>query len=369
MSKRILVFTTAIEHSTFRKTAEMLSKEGADVHVIGFTRDNYPAADSSLSIESLGKIDHGNYMRRFLLLLKFLLFFRKKAKKFDVIYTFTLDTLLISATSLLFKKKTYVYHIQDIRAVFFGKGLKSKLARFLESVLIRKIDLLVVSSVDYFTGYFKKRYGFPKTNTLVIENKLPKVILEGQQNSDPQSEKITIGYFGVMRCERSWQILKSLAESSPEIFDIFLRGKPMAIPGIEDQIRNIHNITYKGLYKSPDDLVELYNCVDMVWAAYPYSDSYDGNWKYARTIRFYEACAFMKPVIVQEGTPQAKVVQKYNIGIVLDMSDITKATSILKRQINDGRLKEWKENLTKVPINLYVHSNEYHELYQTIQLI
>src|SRR5690606_6222410 len=276
MTRRILFFTTAIEHSTFRKTAERLYNEGADVQIIGFTRDNYPASAISVPTESLGKIGHGNYIKRILLLIRFLRHFRKRGSEFDVIYTFTLDTLLISKISLCFKKKAYVYHIQDIRSVFFGAGIKSKLARFLEKSLIRYIDLLVVSSKDYYTEYFGKKYGFPVEKTIVIENKLIRPYRKSSLNKPKESNKITIGYFGVMRCERSWSILKELAKNSPESFNVYLRGKPMAIPDIVDQISDLDNIDYGGMYKSPDDLSKLYERVDIVWAAYPFSNAKDG---------------------------------------------------------------------------------------------
>lgn len=371
MHSRILIFTTAVGHTTFRKTADMLSKEGAKIHIIGFTRGNYPFNQklSDIEIESLGKLEHGNYLRRIFVLLGFLFRLRRRAQDYDIIYTFTLDTLLISRISLLFKKKTYIYHIQDIRSIFFGNSLKSRLARFLEGKLLRKVSVLVVSSKDYFTGYFAKRYGFPNSRVVVIENKLPRQfdITERDKKLSLANPKITIGYFGVMRCIRSWEILKNFTVNNSDNFYLYLRGKPMAVPDISEQISTLDNIVYDGLYKSPDELVDLYSRVDIVWAAYPYTGVEEGNWKYARTIRFYEACAFQKPVIVQKGTPQAKDVERYNIGLVLDMNDIAAAIKCLKESITPAQISQWKENLAYVPREVYVHGHEYRELLAAIE--
>lgn len=366
MSTRILFFTTALEHTTFRKTARMLAKEATHVHLIGFTRNNFPVCDDELSSESIGTLEHGNYFKRLFILLRSMIFLRKKAKEFNVIYTFTLDTLLISRMAFLFMPKTYIYHIQDIRSIFFGNSLKSRLARLLEGKLLRKVSVLVVSSKDYFTGYFAKRYQFPRSKTVVIENKLPDYLNLSDTKPSFDNTKITIGYFGVMRCFRSWEILKNLALNNPDSFDLYLRGKPMAVPDISEQISTINNIVYDGLYKSPDELEDLYRRVDIVWAAYPYSGPHEGNWKYARTIRFYEACAFQKPVIVQKGTPQAKDVERYNIGLVLDMNDVDEAIKHLKENITPVQINKWRDNVANIPREVYVHGNEYGMLLEAI---
>src|SRR5690554_1166188 len=210
---RILFFTTAIEHTTFRKTAKMLQNEGAVVHVIGFTRNNFPVGTDDISIESLGALSHGNYISRIFRLFKFLFVLRKRAKKFDVIYNFTLDTLIISKIALIFLNKKWVYQIQDIRTIYFGNSISSKIARFLEGFFIKRIDLLVVSSPNYYTDHFKGKYHIKEDKVHVIENKLVRgsISLDSIDNKS-NNDIISIGYFGVMRCKRSWEILKMLAE-------------------------------------------------------------------------------------------------------------------------------------------------------------
>src|SRR5690554_2128060 len=366
---RILFFTTAIEHTTFRKTAKMLQEEGAKVHIIGFTRNNFPQGTDDISIESLGVLSHGNYISRIFRLFKFLFILRKRARDYDVIYNFTLDTLIISKIALLFCDKKWIYQIQDIRSIYFGNSLKSKIARFLEGFFIKRIDLLVVSSYNYYSEHYKKIYNIDSDKVIVIENKLvigsvfPKPI----DNKSDRDNIITIGYFGVMRCKRSWEILKMLAEKHIDRIQLYLRGKPVAMPLIQQEIIDISNINYGGLYKSPDDLNELYNSVDIVWACYPYSrNRKEGNWKLARTIRFYEALAFGKPVIVQQGTPQAEDVINYNIGLVVDMGNIPQTLKQLE-SIKESDLKIWEDNIDKLNPSLYYYTNEYKELLNQIE--
>lgn len=360
MSK-ILFFTTAIEHTTFRKTAKMLQEEGAEVHIIGFTRNNFPKGADNLSVESLGVLSHGNYFSRIFRLFKFLFVLRKRAKDYDVIYNFTLDTLIISKIALFFCDKKWIYQIQDIRSVYFGTSIKSRISRFLESFFIKRIDLLVVSSYNYFSEHYQKLYNIHEDKVYVVENKLLKGSVLPEETTD-KSDKITIGYFGVMRCNRSWEILKGWAKKNTDSVKLYLRGKPTAMPSIKEEIVRIPNICFGGLYKSPDDLNELYNNVDIVWACYPYSkNKEEGNWKLARTIRFYEALAFGKPVIVQKGTPQEEDVLHYNIGLVVDMENVPETIKLLET-VKENQLQIWAENINKLDSSLYYYTNEYESL-------
>lgn len=364
---KILFFTTSLEHTTFRKTALMLQREGAIVHMLGFTRSNFPSGNSNeLSIESLGKLSHGNYLTRVFKLLKFLSILRQQAQDYDVIYNFTLDTLLISKFALLFKRKKWVYQIQDIRAIYFGNSWKNKVARFLEKTLLKRVDLLVVSSLDFYIGHFKKNYNFDEKRVHVVENKLIKGSVNPETELETSSNKISIGYFGVMRCIRSWEILREFAKLHPEKVEVYLRGKPLAVPTLPEQAKGLTNVEYGGFYKSPEDLNELYNRVDIVWACYPYSYQSSGNWQMARTIRFYEACAFGKPVIVQKGTPQAKDVLLHNLGLVIDMANPTECIVQLE-SIDSDKLAFWKENIQKLDDSFFYHNQEYRQLLEQLK--
>lgn len=367
---KILFFTTALEHTTFRKTAMMLQKEGAFVHMLGFNRNNFPHSQKDdISVESLGSLAHGNYLSRMVKLFKFFFILRKKAVDFDVIYNFTLDTLLITYLALIGRgRKKIVYQIQDIRSIYFGNSVRSRVARLLEGRLLKSVDLLVLSSQDFFDGHFKKHYNFDENKIQVIENKLVRGSVEPILNRERKPNKIVIGYFGVMRCLRSWEILRDFAIDNPETIEVYLRGKPDAIPNLNDEIKDLDNVYYGGTYKSPDDLNELYNQVDVVWACYPFSENNVGNWTMARTIRFYEACAFGKPVIVQKGTPQEKDVNLNNIGLVVDMAN-RKACKDLLSTINKSNLNLWTDKVQKLDNDFYYHSNEFKNLLKRVEEI
>lgn len=368
MNLRILFFTTATEHTTFRKTARMFSGEGADVKILGLTRNNFPSGNDSIPTEIVGTISHGNFFQRLLILLKSIAKLRREAKFFDVIYCFGLDTVIVVNIALMFQRHKVVYQVQDIKKQLLGDSLKPFLLRLIERFMLKKVVQLVVSSEDYYNNFFYRYYKFPRERTTVIENKLEKDPLTSKCNNQQSSinqNSIKIGYFGVMRCRRSWEILKNTVGQSNGQFSLYLRGKPKAMPNLDLEIKNIKGIFFRGLYRSPDDLKSIYESVDIVWAAYPFGYGKEGNWQMARTIRFYEACAYARPVLVQKGTPHASFVRKFNIGKVIDMSNVNLAIDQIQ-SISSKDVEVWKSNLLKLDRSFFVHSNEYRLLYQTL---
>lgn len=354
---KLLMFTTSVEHTTFRKTARMLSKEGVKTVLYGFTRKNYPKSKDDLEQIVLGSMEHGSYLKRIYILLTTILPLRKKISEFQILHVFTLDTLIIAKLATIFKKKIIIYQVQDIRKSIAGSGLYAKILRIIEGALLKSVHILVLSSPEYYYKYFKKYYGTQIEKVIVIENKLEFKPVP-TFNDERDSLEITIGYFGVLRCTRSFKILKKIVENSTGNTSLYFRGKPVALSSIEEYIGDNKNIEYGGLYRSPDDLTKIYSNVDIVWAAYPYSNQENGNWTMARTIRFYEACAYNKPVIVQHGTPHAKVVEENKIGLVVDMSDVEKATSDVM-SITSDIIQVWEENLKRLDNNIYLHSDEF----------
>jgi len=143
---------------------------------------------------------------------------------------------------------------------------------------------------------------------------------------------------------------------------IYLRG----LPGIKtqkeyDQLVNTEGVVNEGPYVVPDDLSAMYNSVDMVWACFPYQGKEVGNWCWAKTIRFYESCYFKKPVFVQTGTEDCKTVEKYGIGICLDLEKIEKTVDYIL-SLSDAEISEWKKNINELPEHVFMYSDEHEKL-------
>jgi len=332
--------------------------------MLGYSRNNYPASMDDVPTTVLGVVEHKNYLSRLLTLARDLLTVRKTAVQYDVIHCFGLDALLFSHIALAFKSPVKVYQVQDIRSLVIGTGLKARLLRALESHLLKKVQTLVVSSPAYFEHHFKRYYGFPSERTFILENKLEQKPQINPPQDDSQAEKSTlhIGYFGVLRCPVSISILSELAQNGGGRFKVYLRGKI----AVDNFSGSSENLEFGGPYKAPDDLSGMYSGMDLIWAAYPYGHKREGNWQWARTVRFYESCAYGLPVIVQEGTVDADFVRQHDIGLVVDMADPAAVIAAVQK-IDWPTIKRWKANLAALPSSHFVNQGEHERLLEILE--
>jgi glycosyltransferase involved in cell wall biosynthesis len=269
---------------------------------------------------------------------------------------------------MLFYKKKFVYHIHDIREIFIDNRLINRFARTVEKVLLKRLSILVVSSYAFYENHFLKHYNFPSSNVFLLENKLesdPLLSTSDKLDIPIDNGTIKIGYYGVLRCNRSWDILKTAIALAKGRLVLNARGVHDQINNFTLDVSKSENINYDGSYKGFDDLEEMYQKFDIVWAAYPFGNHKNGNRLWARTVRFYEACAFGRPVIVQANTQQAKDVLKYNIGLVVDMSNIEQAAKQIL-SITPVMINTWKSNLAGLDRSMFIHTDEYTQLYSII---
>jgi succinoglycan biosynthesis protein ExoL len=356
-------------HVRFIKRVENIHKLIDQIQVYAFERKgSYPGKKIEFEMNMLGEITHVSYLKRFVIIVKSLNKIKDAIKKTDVIYTFGLDMLFLGWISkqLSFRKNVkLVYEVGDIREILIGKAPINYLARFFEKILLKYVSILVITSKAFYTEYFKKIQNVKSLEYHVIENKLDTDKMATtylQELVGNDNKEIAIGYFGVLRCMRTLEILKMLAEKGKGKFKIYLRG----LPGIKtqkeyDQLVSTEGVVNEGPYVVPDDLPAMYNSVDMVWACYPYQGKEVGNWCWAKTIRFYESCYFKKPVFVQTGTEDCKTVEQYGIGICLGLDKIEKTVEYLL-SLSYAEISEWKKNMNDLPEYVYMYSDEHERL-------
>ena len=358
------------EHVRFRKRAELLEEEGLAALIMAFERNSYPMPEGSFRYQSLGSLTHRNYLKRILPFVRALGRIRAAARSSQAIYCFGLDMLLLGWLASLGLKRTLIYEVGDIREVLTGEGFKASLFRFLERFLLARTALLVVTSKAFVTGYFYGVQGFSALNYQVVENKLDQNWLKNlhpQEDLEVRHGLLRIGYFGVLRCRRSWEILKKAAAGGAGRLEVYIRGISRVID--LEEVGDQPYMIYGGPYVSPDELPDLYGQVDLVWACYPYQGSKTGNWQWAKTVRFYEACFFNKPMLVQAGTEDSRVVEEYDIGLTVDMNDDPGLVKERLYRISEVDLARWKRNLKNLPGDLYLHRDEHRRLAAQIRTI
>ena len=170
--------------------------------------------------------------------------------------------------------------------------------------------------------------------------------------------KLVIGYFGVIRCERSWSLLKKLVKDSAGRVVLNVYGVPINIPSFERDCNEIENLHYYGSYTSPDDLPMIYSSVDLVWVVGLHGGD---NHYWAKRCRYYEAGFFNKPMIGQLNTMDGKIIEQNALGPVFDFTDDQTVINSIK-SITKDQLEQWTNNIIKMPENSFVYTDEHAKL-------
>ena len=366
---KILFLLPLLSDAYYHKRVKNLCHEGVTCSVIGFERNHYKGKSWPFKVTSLRNIDHGNFIKRIWYLLAAVPTIRKASANIDNIYAFNLDMLFLARISTLFIKDRprFIYDIADIHPALYIQNFQSKLLRRLENILLKKVKVIVVASPNYIDGYFKVYHKNYPGSYHVIENKLNSLEkLTRHKKITPfpaDNTTITIGYFGMIRCEQSLRFLSELLDRSHGSFKLYLRGKFLVNKQIETLITQSEHTEYGGPFINPDDLSEMHNAIDLVWAAQQLGEAHT---KFSRTNRFYQSCYFDVPMITQEATQDDKMLKKYNLGITIQLDEFeTSIKKLLGVTISD--LKKWQKNIKKIPENHFIISDEYHVLIELLK--
>lgn len=347
----------------YNRRIEALARCGAICKVTAFERNYYAGKPLDGGYISLGRVEHGKYFKRIIPLARAFGKVRHEIRNADTVYVFGLDVLLLGwlASRGLRKKPQFVYEVDDVREVLIGQGMVSGLLRWVERWAVRRAALLVVTSEAYITGYYQGVLGVKGLRYQVIENKLDIESVPRTQAPAPDHRRtnfIRIGYFELIRCERSFEALKKIAEQAEGRIEIYIRGIPMNISGLKDAGFIAPWVNYGGSYVSPDDLPEMYSQVDMVWIAHYHAQT---NLLWARAHRFYEACFFGKPMIAQTGTEDGRVVEARNIGLCVDLASIDDCVKTVLG-LTPSAIADWVTNVRRLPRDICTYGDEHAKL-------
>jgi len=347
----------------------MLRQAGFSVKAVAFEREYHTGRMPECPVELLGEIAHGHYLQRILRMVKALPAMRRAFRHIDVIYAFGQDVALLSLIAGIGLGKPVVVEVGDINPLQVAAGLKGRIIRRIDKCVTNAYSLLVATAPRYVDIYYRQWLN-ASVPALVIENKLEASFAEEAVLAEtampligrPLADRpLRIGYFGLLRCDWSWQILEALAVTRPQDVEIVLAGYPMNPGNLPEQVEQHDNMKYLGQYRSPRDLPSLYNSVDLVWACYRPIGPNDWNSRWARPNRFYESCLFKKPIVSRYGCSDSMEVDRYNIGLTIVDEDVKAATDTLCN-IKTEDLVTWTKNISKVPREDYIYTTEAEEL-------
>jgi len=234
---------------------------------------------------------------------------RRQIQGSDVIVARNLDMLIIAAVAqvMIPSRPPLIYECLDIHGLMTDAGIKGRLFRAVERVLLRRCASLIVSSPAFLHAYFQPTQGWTGPSAL-IENKLW-VGAEGPPRPNPgdvvtedPERPLVLGWVGTLRCARSLELLAGAARRLGPRLRIEMHGvvHRHALPDFDAVLAAHPNLHYGGPYDYPDGLARVYETCDLIWSQDLWQWGTNSTWLLPN--RIYEASYFGCPSVAVAGT-------------------------------------------------------------------
>lgn len=353
----LLTLFFVIDHSHSKKRIHAFKKNVENLTIVSYYRND------SISYEnhySLGKIPQNKYLLRFSKIIfdiPRLLKFLSNNPNIDVVYAWNFDIALLFIITKMFTKRQYkfVYEVADIKSILLSNSIWGKILRKFEQFILSNTDYLCVTSEDYISNYFNKYYSY-QSKIHILENKVyPKINYKFKNDEIrelPDKLKWKIGLVGIFRCNTSLHLLTNLAESLPNKVEIILAGKyEQHSEKAFKKLACLDNINIIGEYQYPDDLLNIYSKIDIIWSA-DFSDPSD-NSKWLLPNRIYEAGLFSVPQLCfSENKAISNYIKSLNIGWVIAEANIENLLHFISL-LTIKQYQQIKFNYVNLPTNQF----------------
>lgn len=369
----VLMVQQVLRHPRYDKRAEMMNRGGLAVRRLGFER---PGGLSDGQWHSIGRIADASYRKRLPAYARAIMKIRRAAVECDIVYGFGLDIgLLVCLATMGIRggRPQRVAEIGDIRGWLSRPGPMGTAARALERLLLLLIDVVVVTSPEYLTQHYLRRYRLlaERVQFTLIENKVSSSwdIFPTAHTIDERllDGPLRVGWFGVLRCSDTLQSLRAAAARGVHVI---VAGRWADLDGVSDPYEEVigsGRFSYLGPYSVPDDLKGLYTMVHLVWASYPTSGAFATSAGLARTNRYYEAGAFGIPMVGAYGTAVGNLIEELQVGMVLDTTQPANAGAALAN-VSISALLTWRSNLLALRKELFTDVDDWRRLRRVLAM-
>ena len=239
----------------------------------------------------------------------------------------SLDMLALAQLASVGKRARFHHMVRDLHSLQLGNGLKSKLVRWADRLLLKRIAMLVLTCPGYYERYYSEFYDGKVT---VIENWPDPEVWQGFKRC--ATDELTIGFVGVIRY---LDCLKTLIRAIDQLCAHGHKVKLKLAGGgeIEQVLEETGPrewIQYSGAFSYREEIQELYSDVDIIWSVY---DARIKNVRYALPNKFYESILSGIPIIVAEGTYLADRVHEFGIGTSIPGLDHIRIAQALEQAL------------------------------------
>lgn len=321
MEGKIIFLAGLLSQPRCIKRVTSLCNYGFNCIVYGYKRGNYDVNNypKNIAVNNLGVLKNKDYGRKLIKIWKDVSEVCDTQKN-EVFYAFGLLFSLI----LMIKKKKYIYEISDVLYAYPRFKIAMPIIKWLDKKIILKSELTIMTS-----GGFYDFFNIHNDKILIIPNKVSENLRRNIHvlSLNPHNG-IKFGFVGAVRYETIFRFAEVIGRFFPQHCFHFYGGMSDAneklVKSLVNQYRNIFS---HGVFKSPDDLNNIYNSVDVIVACY---DVKSLNEQIAEPNKLYESLFFAKPIIVSQNTYLEKRVKDMKCGYAIDASSVISICSFIE---------------------------------------
>lgn len=322
---KIGYFVHDLADAAVHRRVRMLLEGGASVVPCGFRRSAEPVSTiCGVPAIDLGRTEDARLIRRIITVLRARFRLHRlpaELRDVDLVMARQLEMLVLAAAfrDRYRRHVSLVFECLDIHGMMLKTSLPGRLLRWLEGWYLRRSALLVISSPGFVTHYFRKMHRqLPPVR--LIENRP----LKSEGASAPAHQRRVgappwrIGWFGVIRCARSLDLLARLVCALPGQVEIVIRGKPArnTMPDFDRIVATTPGLTFLGPYDRATQLADIYADVHFTWAIDYYEAGGNSDWLLPN--RLYEGGLQGAVPIARAGTQTGAWLAAHRAGVLLD---------------------------------------------------
>ena len=319
---RVAYFVHELGDPAVQKRMRMLRTTGHRVSMLGFERSRPTPPSIGTPTFVLGQTQSGKFLHRALSVLLALPRAWSEQRHWadaDVVLARNLETLAIvcALAPIVRFRGRLIYECLDIHRLLLRQDRVGEALRAIERRCLRSVSGLMVSSPAFVEHYFKpiQNYDGP---VKLVENKIVDANAgEATRTAEPAAKPWTIAWCGVLRCAKSFALLRGLAAASDGRVQIALWGTPALdqIPDFNEAAATTPNMRFHGAYQR-EDLSRIYREAHFVWTGDYFEQGGNSDWLLPN--RLYEGLAHGAVPLATDGVEAARWLKDHDVGVVLD---------------------------------------------------
>ncbi len=236
---------------------------------------------------------------------------------FDIIHSCDFDTFLPALIVAKLRKKRIVYDVCDFYADTIVHG------SYVLKSIIKKIDIFLMQFADgviLADDNRKKQIQGSKPKKLAIICNVPHDFYERfrRERENSKNDRIfLLTFVGMIQKERGFDVMADVIKEILEV-KLIVGGYGPYEKEFTAMVEKSRNMEFLGKVLPYEKTIEIESKSDALFALY---DPCILNHRYSSPNKLFEAMMLGKPIIVSKNTGMDEVVERYNVGIVVEYNN------------------------------------------------